>query len=101
MYTYITVNSLREPGYEEILAFCAEDPVERVFLEDVARRGIGRFTGLDGDGRLLALCHAMAVWLGRWAAMEVASYLGHRVLPPGPPPNEGLRRPGWMPLRRG
>ena len=28
----------------QILAFCAEDPVERVFLEDVARRGLGRFS---------------------------------------------------------
>ena len=49
---------LREPELDEILAFCAEDPVERVFLEDVARRGIGRFTAVPGDGRLTALCHA-------------------------------------------
>ena len=33
-----------EPTLEQILAFCAEDPVERVFLEDVARRGLGRFS---------------------------------------------------------
>ncbi len=49
---------LKEPGLDEILAFCAEDPVERVFLEDVARRGLGRFTALEQDGRLEALCHA-------------------------------------------
>ena len=48
---------LKEPRLEEILAFCAEDPVERVFLEDVARRGLGRFTGLEQRGRLQALCH--------------------------------------------
>jgi ribosomal protein S18 acetylase RimI-like enzyme len=48
---------LKEPRLEEILAFCAEDPVERVFLEDVARRGFGRFTGLEQRGRLQALCH--------------------------------------------
>jgi RimJ/RimL family protein N-acetyltransferase len=48
---------LNEPALEEILAFCAEDPIERVFLEDVARRGLGRFTGLAEQGRLLALCH--------------------------------------------
>src|SRR5215210_5759917 len=48
---------LNEPVLEEILAFCAEDPIERVFLEDVARRGLGRFTGLQEDGRLVALCH--------------------------------------------
>ena len=34
-----------EPSLTQILAFCAEDPVERVFLEDVARRGLGRFAG--------------------------------------------------------
>src|SRR6059058_3146760 len=49
-----------EPHLDEILAFCAEDPVERVFLEDVARRGLGRFTALDGDGGVTALCHAGA-----------------------------------------
>jgi uncharacterized protein len=48
---------LNEPALEEILAFCAEDPIERVFLEDVARRGLGRFTGLAEQERLLALCH--------------------------------------------
>ena len=49
------------PSREQILSFCAEDPVERVFLEDVARRGLGRFTAVeDADGRLTALCHAGA-----------------------------------------
>ena len=48
---------LKEPLLDEILAFCGEDPVERVFLEDVARRGLGRFTGLVDDDRLVALCH--------------------------------------------
>jgi ribosomal protein S18 acetylase RimI-like enzyme len=49
---------LVEPKREQILRFCAEDPVERVFLEDVARRGLGRFVGLvDGGGDLRALCH--------------------------------------------
>ncbi|MBI4172741.1 MAG: GNAT family N-acetyltransferase [Actinobacteria bacterium] len=51
---------LVEPSLSQILAFCAEDPVERVFLEDVARRGLGRFSGVEEDGRLLALCHAGA-----------------------------------------
>ena len=46
-----------EPERAQILAYCAEDPVERVFLEDVARRGIGRFVGLEEKGRLVALCH--------------------------------------------
>jgi ribosomal protein S18 acetylase RimI-like enzyme len=51
------VAALIEPALDEILAFCAEDPIERVFLEDVARRGLGRFTGLAEQGRLRALCH--------------------------------------------
>jgi uncharacterized protein len=54
------VPTLREPEFDEILAFCAEDPVERVFLEDIARRGLGRFTALAGNGRVEALCHAGA-----------------------------------------
>jgi ribosomal protein S18 acetylase RimI-like enzyme len=51
--------ALVEPAREQILAYCAEDPVERVFLEDVARRETGRFAGLEAieDGRLRALCH--------------------------------------------
>ena len=48
---------LFEPRLDQILDFCAEDPVERVFLEDVARRGLGRFTGVEQGGRLAALCH--------------------------------------------
>ena len=50
-----------EPTLDQVLAFCAVDPVERVFLEDVARRGLGRFIALPGvDGALSALCHAGA-----------------------------------------
>jgi ribosomal protein S18 acetylase RimI-like enzyme len=42
---------------DEVLAFCAESPVERVFLEDIARRGLGRFSALGDGARLTALCH--------------------------------------------
>src|SRR5919199_6116481 len=49
---------LREPELDEILSFCAEEPIERVFLEDVARRGLGRFTAVAEAGRLRALCHS-------------------------------------------
>jgi hypothetical protein len=52
--------TLLEPRLDQVLAFCAEDPVERVFLEDVARRGLGRFTAVEGDGGLKALCHVGA-----------------------------------------
>lgn len=49
---------LIEPSKEEILTFCAAAPIERVFLEDVARRGVGRFVGARGEGgQLRALCH--------------------------------------------
>jgi ribosomal protein S18 acetylase RimI-like enzyme len=48
------------PTLEQTLSFCAEDPVERVFLEDIARRGLGRFSALERDGRLIALCHVGA-----------------------------------------
>ncbi len=48
------------PELSDVLAFCAEDPVERVFLEDVARRGLGRFAALEEDGRLEAVCHVGA-----------------------------------------
>lgn len=49
---------LIEPTKEQVLRFCAADPIERVFLEDVARRGHGRFAAVteDGDG-VTGLCH--------------------------------------------
>ncbi len=47
-----------EPTTAQILDFCAQDPVERVFLEDVARRGKGRFLAVLGDhGAIRGLCH--------------------------------------------
>jgi RimJ/RimL family protein N-acetyltransferase len=49
-----------EPSLDEILEFCAQDPVERVFLEDVARRRLGRFTAFADNGSLTALCHVGA-----------------------------------------
>lgn len=48
------------PALDQILAFCAEDPVERVFLEDVARRGLGKFAAAVSNGGLEALCHVGA-----------------------------------------
>jgi len=47
-----------EPTRLQVLDFCALDPVERVFLEDVARRDLGHFVATeDVDGSLTALCH--------------------------------------------
>ena len=51
---------LVDPSREQILEYCAGDPVERVFLEDVARRGVGRFVALEAGGELVALCHTGA-----------------------------------------
>ena len=52
---------LLQPSRDQVLAFCAQSPVERVFLEDVARRGLGRFLARAGeDGALSALCHVGA-----------------------------------------
>ncbi|HEY5058849.1 MAG TPA: GNAT family N-acetyltransferase [Gaiellaceae bacterium] len=48
------------PTLDQVLSFCAAEPVERVFLEDIARRGLGRFSALERDGRLTALCHVGA-----------------------------------------
>ena len=50
-----------EPTREQVLEFCVHDPVERVFLEDAARRGFGRFAAVtNGDGAVTALCHSGA-----------------------------------------
>jgi RimJ/RimL family protein N-acetyltransferase len=55
------VSETVSPTLDQVLAFCAEEPVERVFLEDIARRGLGRFSSLPGpDGSLRALCHVGA-----------------------------------------
>jgi uncharacterized protein len=48
---------LKRPSLADVLAFCAEEPVERVFLEDVARRGLGRFVARQEGGRIVGLCH--------------------------------------------
>ena len=51
---------LVQPRLDQILEFCGREPVERIFLEDVARRGLGNFVGAEADGRLRALCHVGA-----------------------------------------
>jgi RimJ/RimL family protein N-acetyltransferase len=51
---------VKEPKLDQILAYCGRDPIERVFLEDVARRGLGRLSGLERAGELVALCHVGA-----------------------------------------
>ena len=48
---------LVQPSLEQIVEFCGRAPVERVFLEDVARRGAGRFVAIENGSSLRALCH--------------------------------------------
>lgn len=45
------------PTLDQVLEFCARDPVERVFLEDVARRGFARFRAVEEGDTLTALCY--------------------------------------------
>jgi hypothetical protein len=46
-----------EPEVEQVLRFCEQDPIERVFLEDMARRRLGRFAAVGARGEIHALCH--------------------------------------------
>jgi RimJ/RimL family protein N-acetyltransferase len=53
--------TLVDPKGSQVLDFCARSPIERVFLEDVARRGLGHFSALESvTGELTALCHVGA-----------------------------------------
>jgi uncharacterized protein len=54
------VAELVDPRLDQILDFCAQEPIERVFLEDIARRRLGRFSATAANGRLTALCHVGA-----------------------------------------
>jgi RimJ/RimL family protein N-acetyltransferase len=54
----LLTEKLIEPTLDQVLEFCSRDPIERVFLEDVARRGFGRFLAVENDDRaLVSLCH--------------------------------------------
>jgi uncharacterized protein len=76
---------LIEPRLGQVLEFCARDPIERVFLEDMARRGYGRFLALADESDMLdALCHlgANLVPSGRncGAFARAASGVGSRMI---------------------
>jgi uncharacterized protein len=86
----IAVSSLRmprlvkRPRLSQILEFCAEDPIERVFLADVARRGLGRFAALRDGSRIVAICHVGANLVpsgeGTAAFADLAGRSGARML---------------------
>lgn len=73
-----------EPALDQVLEFCAEDPVERVFLEDAARRRLGHFVAVPSGRGLAALCHlgANVVPSGRRcdAFAEAAASSGARMI---------------------
>jgi uncharacterized protein len=74
-----------EPELEQVLEFCGRNPVERVFLEDVARRGLGRFVAVGSPGAPLdALCHIGANLVpsgaGSSAFAEAAAKASSRML---------------------
>jgi uncharacterized protein len=48
---------LEQPSLEQMLEFCSAEPVERVFLDEVARRGLGRMLATIDGGRVTSLCH--------------------------------------------
>ena len=73
------------PTLDQVLAFCAEEPVERVFLEDIARRGLGRFSARRRRRRAArGACHvgANVVPSGRGCAAfaEAAARSGARMV---------------------
>ena len=60
------VARLIEPGLRQIVDFCGAAPVERVFLEDVARRKLGRFTadrGMIAAGVTLSMIPVVILYL--------------------------------------
>ena len=54
------MRKLVEPSLAQIVEFCSREPIERVFLEDVARREIGRFVAVARGASLRSLCHVGA-----------------------------------------
>jgi uncharacterized protein len=53
----VATTKVIEPSLEQALEFCAEEPVERVYLEETARRRIGRMVAAVARDRVTALCH--------------------------------------------
>ena len=51
------MTQLVEPSLEQVLEFCAEEPVERVFLDEAARRGLGRLLAVVEGEQVTTLCH--------------------------------------------
>ena len=91
---------VERPALAWVLAFCAEDPVERVFLEDVARRGLGRFVGVADAGRLTALCHTGANLVPSGHGVAALARLAARGEPRMMVGEEGAVTELWEAIRR-
>ena len=61
---------VKRPSLEEILDFCAREPIERVFLEDVARRGLGRFAALRATATDIAPMEGAYARMERYKASQ-------------------------------
>jgi RimJ/RimL family protein N-acetyltransferase len=72
---------LVEPSVEQALEFCAAEPIERVFLDEAARRGSGRLLAFVEAGEVAALCHfgANVVPSGKGSAAFAAVTAASRV----------------------
>lgn len=68
-------NRLVEPDLGQVLTFCAEDPIERVYLEEVARRGPGRLVATVDGGAVTALCHVGANLVPSGRGCEVFAHV--------------------------
>jgi uncharacterized protein len=72
---------VKRPSLKEILDFCAREPIERVFLEDVARRGLGRFAAVRDEGEVVAVCHLGANLVPSGVGAEAFAKLAARSRP--------------------
>lgn len=96
----IGLRVVERPDLQSILRFCAEDPVERVFLEDIARRGLGRFVGVVEDGALTALCHIGANLVPSGPGVAAVAKLASRGEPRMMVGEEGAVTELWDAIRR-
>ena len=91
---------VERPDLQWILRYCDEDPIERVFLEDIARRGLGRFAGVVEDGRLTALCHVGANLVPSGRGVAALAKLASRGEPRMMVGEEGAVTELWEAIRR-
>jgi ribosomal protein S18 acetylase RimI-like enzyme len=97
---WIAMRVVERPDLQWILRYCEEDPIERVFLEDIARRGLGRFTGVVEDGRLTALCHVGANLVPSGHGVAALAKLASRGEPRMMVGEEGAVTELWEAIRR-